>query len=141
MPTILPHQTRALQEKINFLAQENEIEIEFDKGNRENDILVMSLNTEKDNALEFYLRVSQEFPQYSVDVFHLGNPDRRGLMAALIEPYTLEKTHPFYEKRRKPYFVTEDTVDNWETFLDEINPVITYQEQNSELPLNLGCHL
>ena len=135
-----PSKIRILQQKISSFAQENEIKIVFDKGNRENDILIMSLNTEKDNALEFYLRVSQEFPQYSVDIFNLADSDRRGLMAALTEPYTLEKTHPFYEKRKTPYFVTEDTADDWETFLDEVNPVIMYQEQN-ESPINLGCLL
>ena len=116
---------RILQEKIISLAQEKGIEIEFDRGKRENDILIMNLNTEKNNALEFYLKVSQEFPQYLIDVFNLRNPDRRGLVAALIESFILEKKYLFKEKR-KPYFVNEDTVDDWEMFLDEIGSVVLH---------------
>ena len=129
MPTKDPPQMKTLQEKILSFAEERDIEVEFDKGNRVNDILVMNLKAKKDNALEFYLRVSQEFPQYSVDIFNLMDPDRRGLMAALTEPYTLEKNHPFYEKRKESYFVTEETADNWETFLGEIeiNPPVLPQ--------------
>ena len=52
--------------------------------------------------LKFYVKVSQEFPQYLVDIFNLMNPDKRGLVAALVEPFILEKDHPFYEERRKP---------------------------------------
>ena len=125
MLTINTHQIRILQEKITSLAQEKGIDIEFDRGKRKSDIFIMNLNTEKDNALEFYLDVSQEFPQYLIDVFNLKNSDRRGLVAALIESFIFEETCQFKEKR-KTYFVNENTVDDWEMFLDEIGSVILH---------------
>ncbi len=106
---------------INNLAQEAGIAIEFSKGKRKNDILVMTLSTEKNIALKFYLRVTEKFPECLVQIFRLKDPAKRGLVAALVEPLTepIKDTDPFYQERRRNFFASKDTLNYWEGFLQE----------------------
>ncbi len=109
------------RQTVATMAQEEGIEVDFSKGKRKNDILVMSLNTQKSKALMFYLKISKEFPEYLVQIFRLQNSEKRGLTAALIEPETepLKETDPFFEERRRNFFAKEETSGNWEEFLQE----------------------
>ena len=109
------------QQTINNLAQESGINIEFSSGRRKNDILMMTLSTEKDSALMFYLKVSEKFPKCLVQIFRLKDPTKRGLVAALVEPLTepIKDTDPFYQERRRNFFASKDTLNYWEGFLQE----------------------
>ena len=106
---------------ISTMAQKEGIEVDFSKGKRKNDILVMNLSTQKSNALIFYLKVSKELPKYLIQIFRLPDPDRRGLTAALIEPEAepLKETDPFFKERRSNFYANESNADNWEEFLQK----------------------
>ncbi len=111
------------QQTIITLAQEEGIKVEFGEGRRKNDILLMSLHTEKNNALQFYLKLSNKFPKHLIHVFRLKDPEKRGLTAALIESpmERLKETDPFFEERRRNFFANEKSLGNWEKFLQEKN--------------------
>lgn len=108
-----------LKQVISNLAQENNMEVEFSRGKRQNDVLVMSLKTAKDTALSFYLKVSEKFPNRLVHIFRLKDPEKRGLTAAIIEPMNIAEDDPFSPERRRSFFANKKTKGDWEDFLGE----------------------
>lgn len=72
-------------------AQELDLQITFDEGNRRNDILVMRINGDLRNNLELYRRVSEDLPEYAIQLFNLPAPEF-GACAALVQKSPM-RTH------------------------------------------------
>jgi hypothetical protein len=74
-------------------AQELDLQIVFEAGNRRNDILVMRIGGDLRNNLELYRRVSEDLPEYAIQLFNLPAPEF-GACAALVQKSPMRPHDP-----------------------------------------------
>ena len=74
-------------------AQELDLQIVFEAGNRRNDILVMRINGNLRNNLELYRRISEDLPEYAIQLFNLPAPEF-GACAALVQKSPMRPHDP-----------------------------------------------
>jgi hypothetical protein len=74
-------------------AQELDLQIAFEAGKRRNDIVVMRINGDLRNNLELYRRVSEDLPEYAIQLFNLPAPEF-GARAALVQKSPMRPHDP-----------------------------------------------
>lgn len=73
--------------------QELDLQIVFEAGNRRNDILVMRMGGDLRNNLELYRRISEDLPEYAIQLFNLPAPEF-GACAALVQKSPMRSHDP-----------------------------------------------
>jgi hypothetical protein len=65
-------------------AQDLNLQIKFDAGQRRTDVMVMEVSGELPGNLELYRRISEDLPEYAIQLFNLPSPEF-GRRAALVQ--------------------------------------------------------
>jgi hypothetical protein len=74
-------------------AQELNLQIGFESGNRRHDIMVMHIDGDLSNNLELYRRISEDLPEYAIQLFNVPAPEF-GCYAALVQKSPLRPHEP-----------------------------------------------
>jgi hypothetical protein len=78
---------------IGSSAQELDLQIAFEAGKRRNDIVVLRIDGDLRNNLELYRRVSEDLPEYAIQLFNLPAPEF-GARAALVQKSSMRDHDP-----------------------------------------------
>ncbi|MEM7738154.1 MAG: hypothetical protein AAF267_20450 [Deinococcota bacterium] len=97
---------RFVEYTIGRAAQDLSLQIEFSPGQRRTDILVMEVGGELPGNLELYRRISEDLPEYAIQLFNLPSPEF-GRRAALVQKVPLGAHDP--ERRTDFRSLSEST--------------------------------
>ncbi|MEM6430529.1 MAG: hypothetical protein AAF708_14910 [Deinococcota bacterium] len=97
---------RFVEYTIGRVAQDLKLQINFTAGQRRTDVLVIEVSGELPNNLELYRRISEDLPEYAIQLFNLPSPEF-GRRAALVQKVPLDAHDP--ERRTDFRSLSEST--------------------------------
>lgn len=96
-----------MQQVIQDFASELNLTAEFARGKRSTDIMVVEVGGRLDRTLSLYTRITDEFPEYDLELFNSGSGDAFGRRAAITQKLS-EQPRRKSERRARLKFSEEE---------------------------------
>lgn len=100
-------QRRAIERKVEELASDLELSVQFSQGRRATDIMIVEVGGRLDQTLAFYTRITDEYPHYDLELFNSGSGDAFGRKAAITRKLSEQPRRP-NERRARLKFLDEE---------------------------------
>lgn len=88
-----------ISKRLFEIAREQRLFISFRKGRRSSDVLVMQVEGDSTQVMDFYEVIEKEYPQFALELFNIPDSPEFGLTSALTEPKEVEDEDGKTERR------------------------------------------
>lgn len=88
-----------IQKRLFAIAREQRLVISFRRGRRSNDILVMHVEGDSSQVMDFYEAIEAEYPEFALELFNIPDSPDYGLTSALTEPQEIVNDDGTVERR------------------------------------------